>query len=660
MNIQDKTINTLRMLSVDMVQQANSGHPGAPMGMAPMAYALWLNTMKHDPGRPDWPNRDRFILSNGHASALLYSLLHLGGYQDMTMEQLKNFRQWQSITPGHPEHGLAAGVDTTTGPLGQGFANAVGFAIAETMLAARFNRPGFPLVDHHTYVFAGDGCLMEGVASEAASLAGTLRLNKLTVLYDANQVCIEGHTDLTFQEDVGGRFRAYGWQVIQVADGDDHRQVRLALEQAKGADRPTLIICPTTIGFGSVSKAGHHSVHSGALGADEISRSKVALGMPDKPFHVEQAVYDHARECLAWGKKAREDWDALLAAYQAAHPELAAEWARWHSTLDARDLLGEGGLLRQVSGLEAPRFSSGQAINALARLVPNLVGGSADLAPSNKSYIEGGGDYSAENRLGRNLRFGVREHAMAAICNGIALHGGLRVFCATFFVFVDYMKPAVRLSAIMGLPVIFVLTHDSIGVGEDGTTHQPVEQLTALRAMPGLRVIRPCDAGETALAWAQALTSQGPTCLVLAKQDVPQFERTADSFYQGAYVLLPASKREPDLIMMGTGSEVGLLAQAQQQLKEKGIDASVVSMPDMGAFLELPEAERNKVLPPAVTRRLAVEAGATLPWYRLVGPHGRVLGIDRFGASAPIQALYEQYGLTVPAVVALAEELCGG
>jgi transketolase len=643
MNIHEKTINTLRILSAEMVQKANSGHPGAPMGMAPMAYALWLKTMKHDPAKPGWVNRDRFVLSNGHASALLYSLLHLGGYEAMPMDEIKRFRQWQSKTPGHPEHGVP-GVETTTGPLGQGIANAVGFAIAESMLAARFNRPGFPVVDHHTYVFAGDGCMMEGIASEAASLAGTLKLNKLTVLYDDNEISIEGDTDLAFREDVGKRFEAYGWQVIRVQDGNDYAQVLSALEKAQGSELPTLIVCPTYIGYGSAAKQGKASAHGEPLGAEELEKTKQALGMAGEPFQVDEAVYAHAAQCLSQGKKAREAWETLFEAYEAAHPDLARQWKQWHAGLNLKDLLQGGSLMPQKEKAEATRASSGDMIGKLAKLVPNLVGGSADLAPSNKSYIADGGDFSSENRLGRNLRFGVREHAMAAISNGIALHGGLRVFCATFFVFTDYMKAAMRLSAIMRLPVIYVLTHDSIGVGEDGETHQPIEHLAALRATPGMRVIRPCDANETAQAWLTALTSPGPTSLVLTRQNLPQYTQTAQGSEKGGYVLSPSDKAQPDLILMASGSEVSLAVEVQALLKDKGKDASVVSMPCMELFLAQPQAYQNQVLPPQVRKRLAIEAGATMPWYRFVGLDGRVLGLDHFGASAPAEVLFNEFG----------------
>ncbi|NLE19423.1 MAG: transketolase [Clostridiales bacterium] len=656
MSIQEQTVNALRILSAEMVQKANSGHPGAPMGMAPMAYAVWLKTMKHDPGKPDWPNRDRFVLSNGHASALLYSLLHIGGY-DLPMEQIRQFRQWQSLTPGHPEHGLTPGVETTTGPLGQGFSNAVGFAIAECMLAAKFNRPGFDLVDHRSYVFAGDGCMMEGIASEAASLAGTLKLNKLTVLYDDNEISIEGDTDLAFREDVGKRFEAYGWKVLRVKDGNDYRQVLEALEQSKDSDRPTLIVCPTVIGYGSKAKQGTAGAHGEPLGADNLAQAREALGVTGDAFHVDGAVYAHAAECLQKGKDARRNWEKLFKKYEKAHPELAAEWKQWHSPLSLKDLLAEEGLKPGKEKAEATRASSGDAIGKLARLIPNLVGGSADLAPSNKSYIAGGGDFSAENRAGRNLRFGVREHAMAAISNGIALHGGLRVFCATFFVFSDYMKAAMRLSAIMELPVVYVLTHDSIGVGEDGATHQPVEHLAALRATPGMRVMRPCDANETMDAWLSALTHKGPTSLVLTRQNLPQFKETAGMASKGAYLLRPAQKARPDLILMGSGSEVGLLADAQAALREKGVDASLVSVPCMELFLAQPKAYQNKVMPRGVRRRLAAEAGATMPWYRFTGLGGKVLGIDHFGTSAPAERIFREYGFTAENVVKLAEAL---
>ena len=656
MNIQEKTINTLRILSAEMVQKANSGHPGAPMGMAPMAYALWLKTMKHDPSKPDWADRDRFVLSSGHASALIYSLLHLGGYPGMDIGQVKQFRQWQSRTPGHPEYGIA-GVETTTGPLGQGISNAVGFAIAESMLAARFNKPGFPIVDHRTYAIAGDGCMMEGIASEAASLAGTLKLNKLTVLYDDNEISIEGDTDLAFREDVGKRFEAYGWNVIRLRDGNDYQQVLKALEQSENSELPTLIICPTLIGFGCDAKQGKASAHGEPLGADNLAQAKAAMGLGGEAFFVEDAVYAHAAECLKHGREAREKWEALFKDYEAAYPELAAQWKQWHSKLSLQDLLTREGLMPHTEKAEATRASSGNMLNKLAQIIPNLVGGSADLAPSNKSYIKDGGDFSAENRLGRNLHFGVREHAMAAICNGIVLHGGLRVYCATFFVFSDYMKGAMRLSALMRLPVTYILTHDSIGVGEDGETHQPIEHLAALRATPGLRVIRPCDANETAQAWLSALTGEGPACLVLTRQNLTQFRQTAQGSEKGGYVLAPSGKKQPDLILMASGSEVGLMMEAREALKQKGIDASVVSMPCMEDFLAQPADYQERVLPLSVRKRLAAEAGASMPWYRFTGLDGRILALDHFGASAPADTLFKTFGFTAENVTKMAEEL---
>ena len=655
MNIQQKTINTLRVLSADMVQKANSGHPGAPMGMAGMAYAVWLKAMRHDPSQPNWTNRDRFVLSNGHASALLYSLLHIGGY-DLPMEQIKQFRQWQSKTPGHPEHGLTAGVDTSTGPLGQGFANAVGFAIAETMLAAKFNKPGFPLVDHKSYVFAGDGCMMEGITSEAASLAGTLKLNKLVVLYDDNQISIEGDTDLAFTENVPARFLAYGWNVVHVKDANDYAQVEEALRQIEGSDKPNLIVCPTVIGFGSAAKQGKASAHGEPLGKDNLVAVKEAFGLTGD-FQVDQDVYDHAAQCLEHGVDARKAWDEMFKNYEKEYPELAKEWQQWHGELDLAALKQAEGILTLTEKAEATRASSGNALNKLAKLVPNLVGGSADLAPSNKSYITGEGDYSASNRSGRNLRFGVREHGMAAICNGIALHGGLRVYCATFFVFTDYMKAAMRLAAIMELPVTYILTHDSIGVGEDGATHQPIEHLAALRATPGMRVIRPCDAQEAMDAWLLALTHKGPTSLVLTRQNLKQYAATQGQVDKGGYVLSAANKAQPDLILMGSGSEMSLLTDAQEVLRAQGIEASVVSMPSMEIFLKQSKDYQEQVLPMAVRKRLAVEAGASQPWYRFTGLDGKVLGIDRFGASAPAETIFMEYGFTVDNVVKLAQSL---
>lgn len=654
-----QTINTIRMLSADMVQVANSGHPGAPMGMAPMAYAVWMHTMRHDPAAPQWRDRDRFVLSNGHASALLYSLLHLSGYP-MPMEEIKRFRQYQSITPGHPEHGLTPGVETTTGPLGQGFANAVGFAMAETMLAAHFNRPDFPIVDHKTYVLAGDGCMMEGITSEAASLAGTLALNKLVVLYDDNEISIEGSTDLAFREDVPKRFESYGWRVLHVEDANDYQLVLNALKLAENSDKPTLIVCPTIIGYGSAAKQGTASAHGEPLGSDNLLAAKQALGMTEEHFSISQDVYAHVKERMSKGQQAHKEWQELFAAYVEKYPQLAKEWEVWHQELNQQELLDTKELWQHKGASEATRSSSGNMIAELSALVPNLVGGSADLAPSNKSSIPEGGSYSANNRGGRVLHFGVREHAMAAVSNGMVLHGGLKVFCATFFVFTDYMKGAMRLSAIMEQPLIYVLTHDSIGVGEDGATHQPVEHLAALRATPNMRVVRPCDARETTAAWIAALTLKGPTCLVLTRQNLPQYEQTGEGLLRGGYVLSPASKQQHDLVLMASGSEVQLVMDAQKQLEQEGIACSVVSMPCMELFLKQDQSYQDSVLPPQARRRLAVEAGATMPWYRFVGLEGRVIGLDSFGASAPAEELFEAFHFTVDNVVDTAKELMKG
>jgi len=655
MDIQERTINTLRLLSADMVQKANSGHPGAPMGMAPMAYALWMHTLKHNPKDPKWPDRDRFVLSNGHASALLYSLLHLSGY-GLSMDELKQFRQWGSQTPGHPEYELTAGVETTTGPLGQGFANAVGLAIAETMLAAHFNRPSFPVVDHRTYAFAGDGCMMEGISSEAASLAGTLALSKLTVLYDDNEISIEGSTDLSFREDVGLRFEAYGWQVIRVKDGNDYAQVLAALDAAKDAIKPCLIVCPTIIGFGSAAKQGKSSAHGEPLGTENLAQTRLALHINNVAFGVEDEVYAHVAACLEKNQMAETSWETLFADYEKQYPDLTEEWHQWHGKLDSKALLSLEDL-GSAKGVEATRSISGDIINLLAKRIPNLVGGSADLAPSTKTLIKDGGDYSAHNRAGRNLHFGVREHGMAAICNGMVLHGGLIVFCATFFVFSDYMKGAMRLSAIMKLPLIYVLTHDSIGVGEDGATHQPIEHLAALRATPNMQVIRPCDRHETLMAWNAALTSKLPNCLVLSRQNLQQQTGSDERALRGAYVLSKEQGSEAQIILLGSGSEISLLLGAQAHLREKGWDARVVSVPCMERFLQQSEAYQEQVLPRHVRRRLAVEAGASMPWYRFVGLDGRVVAMDHFGSSAPAELLYQQYGFTVEHVLDVAEDM---
>ena len=639
-----RCINTIRVLAADAVQKANSGHPGAPMGMAPMAYALWQKEMRHSPRNPKWPNRDRFVLSSGHASALLYTLLHLYGY-GLTMDDLKAFRQWGSKTPGHPEYGHTVGVETTTGPLGQGVANAVGFAMAEAHLAAKFNRPGFPIVDHYTYAICGDGCMMEGIASEAASLAGTLGLGKLILLYDDNDISIEGNTNIAMREDVPARFAAYGWHVQKVQDGNDADQIAAAVEAAKQDLRPSLIVVPTTIGYGCPAKAGKASAHGEPLGAENLAATKAFLGMSEESFHVDAEVYAHAAEKVEAGAADEQAWNDLFARYAQAYPDLAKEWDLWHADKLPFDFESDADLW-SFDGPAATRATSGTVLNKLAQRVPNFFGGSADLASSNMSDIKGAGDFSKENYAGGNLHFGVREHAMAAICNAIALHGGLRAYAATFFVFSDYMKNAMRLSALMKLPVTYILTHDSIGVGEDGPTHEPIEQLAGLRATPNLLVFRPADGKETTAGWEVALTSGLPTCLVLTRQNLPQYEGSGVAALKGGYVLADSDKPTPDAILMASGSEVEQAMGAKALLKEQGVDVRVVSMPCMELFDKQDAAYRESVLPAAVRARVAVEAGATMPWYKYVGLDGAVIGLDHYGASAPAKLLFEQFGFT--------------
>jgi len=648
-------INTIRTLTMDAVQQASSGHPGLPMGAATMGYVLWTRFLKHDPADPSWPDRDRFVLSAGHGCMLLYSLLHLTGY-DLPLNELKRFRQWGSRTPGHPEYGLTVGVEATAGPLGQGFAMGVGMAIAQSMLAARFNRPGHIIVDHYTYAIVSDGDLMEGITSEAASLAGHLRLGKLIYLYDDNKITIEGSTDLAFSEDVGKRFESYGWDV-QSVDGNDILGLEAALRAAQNeTERPSLIIAHTHIAYGSPNKQDSASAHGAPLGEEEVRLTKQALGWdPDATFHVPAKALAHFRRALDAGAAARTAWQERFSAYQEAYPELAREWGRimnhdlpegWESHLPE---FGSAGPL-------ATRAASGKVLNALAKHVPELVGGSADLAPSNKTYLEGHGDYGAEDRGGRNLHFGIREHAMGAILNGMALHGGWIAYGATFLVFCDYMRPAIRLAALMELPVIYVFTHDSIAVGEDGATHEPVEQLATLRATPNLIVIRPADASETLTAWKAALERKdGPVALILARQKVPTIDRSshapADGLFRGAYVLVDSSSGRPDLILLATGSEVSLALAARDRLEQEGVGTRVVSMPSWKLFEAEPLEYQEAVLLPEVTARLAIEAGVAQGWWRYVGTKGDVLSVERFGASAPGEVVLKEYGFTVQNVV---------
>jgi transketolase len=655
------TVNTIRILAAEAVQKANSGHPGLPMGAAPMAYALWAEQMKFNPKNPGWADRDRFILSAGHGSMLLYTLLHLFGY-DLPLEELKSFRQYGSKTPGHPEYGHTVGVEVTTGPLGQGLANGVGMAMAEAYLSAKFNRPDSKIVDHYTFVLAGDGCLMEGVSAEAASLAGTLGLGKLIVLYDSNSITIEGSTSIAFREDTAKRFEAYGWQVLKVHDGNDTDAIGNAIKAAKQELlRPTLIAVTTEIGYGCPAKQGKASAHGEPLGAENLVAAKQTLGWQyEEPFHVPQEVKEHLSRTADRGKKAEEDWNALWTEYRKKYPELAAEWSLWHYEGLAEDLnlLGSPEFWQSGEKANATRSSSGDVLNRLAQRIPNLIGGSADLAPSNKSYMNGRGDFSPENPSGSNLHFGVREHAMAAIANGLTLHGGLRAYVSTFFVFCDYMKPSMRMAALMGLPVIYVLTHDSIGVGEDGPTHQPVEQLASLRSIPNFTVFRPADAKETAAGWYAALTrKKSPTALVLTRQNLPQYAETGKEALKGAYILVDSAKSEPDILLMASGSEVQLVYEAGKRLQAAGIDARVVSMPSWELFEEQTEEYKESILPKKVRARLAVEAGVSLGWQRYTGLDGDILSIDRFGASAPAEKLFEKFGFTVENVLKRATDL---
>ncbi len=656
--IDQLTINTIRILSAESVQKANSGHPGLPLGAAPMAYELWAKHMKHNSENPNWFDRDRFILSAGHGSMLLYSLLHLFGY-GLTIEDLKQFRQFDSKTPGHPEYGHTTGVETTTGPLGQGFANAVGMAMAEAYLAARFNRPNHPIVDHYTYTLVGDGCLMEGISSEAASLAGTLQLGKLIALYDSNQISIEGSTDVAFTEDVAKRFEAYHWQVLKVEDGNDIDAIGRAIEEAKKeTSKPTIIIIKTQIGYGS-PKQGKASAHGEPLGIDNLAATKDILQWSfEEEFYVPDEVRAHMYQCQLKGQKEEKKWNSIWESYRVTYPDLAKEWEQWHSKELPFDLLQDEEFWKFDHKSVATRNASGEVLNRLAKIIPNLIGGSADLSPSTKTIMKDKGHFSAKDYSGANLHFGVREHAMAAIANGLALHGGLISYVSTFFVFSDYMKGSMRLSALMGLPVVYVLTHDSIGVGEDGPTHEPIEHLAAIRSIPNFTVFRPADSKETAAGWYHAITHQtGPTALVLTRQNLPYYSETSKDALKGAYILVDSEKTTPDLILIATGSEVELVYEAQKVLKEKGIDARVVSMPSMELFDAQSEEYKNKVLPKNVRARLAVEAASSFGWHKYTGIDGDTICIDTFGASAPAAKLFEHFGFTVDNVVQKAIEL---
>jgi len=656
-DVDELCINTIRMLSADAVQKANSGHAGMPMGAAAMTYVLWTRFLKHNPTNPSWPDRDRFVLSAGHGSALLYSLLHLTGY-DLSLEALKNFRQWGSQTPGHPEFLHTPGVETTTGPLGQGFANAVGLAIAERFLAAHFNRPGHAIVSHHTYAIVSDGDLMEGVSHEAASLAGHLGLGKLIYLYDDNHISIEGNTDIAFTEDRAARFEAYGWQVQKVKDGNDMAAIEKALLSAQKEDlRPSLIAVRTHIGYGSPHKQDSASAHGEPLGPEEIKLTKENLGWPLEPeFHIPKEALNRFRKAVESGKQREGEWQERFSAYAKAYPELAKEWSQWLSNdLPAGWDQDLPYFSADKKGM-ATRVASGKALNAIAPNLPNLIGGSADLAPSNKTVLNGADFFQKDSYHGRNYHFGVREHGMGSILNGIALHGGLIPYGGTFLIFSDYMRPPIRLAAMMGLKVIYIFTHDSIGLGEDGPTHQPVEQLAALRAIPNLTVIRPCDANETAEAWRVALNSkQGPIALALTRQNVPTLDRNkfapADGLDRGAYILKDAPDGKPDLILLASGSEVPIAIEAAEKLEKKDLTVRVVSMPSWELFERQSQEYQHEVLPSDINARVAIEAGITQGWHPYVGANGRVMGIDHFGASAPYQILYEKFELTSEKVV---------
>ena len=655
-------INTIRFLAVDTVQRANSGHPGTPMGAAPMAYVLWDRFLKHNPGDPQWPDRDRFILSPGHASALLYALLHVSGY-DLPMEELKRFRQWGSKTPGHPEYGLTPGVEMTTGSLGQGFAHGVGMAVAERWLADHYNRAGHEIIDHYIYAIVSDGDLQEGVASEAGSLAGTLRLGKLIYLYDDNDISIEGNTDIAFAENVAQRFQAYGWHVIGPIDGMDPEVVDTAIRMSQAEKtRPSLIICRTVIGYGSPNKAGTASAHGEPLGEDELILTKENLGWTFEPFTVPEMAQAHLGQAKERGRQQQDQWLSRMEAYRKAYPTDAAELEG-----ELRGDLQEGwdqGLEQLFPAGLAPmatREASGQVMNAIVDRVHSFTGGSADLAPSTKTLLKDHGNYGFEEYCGHNLHFGVREHAMGAISNGMALHGGIIPYTATFLIFSDYMRPPIRLAALMGLGVIYIFTHDSIGLGEDGPTHQPIEQLLALRSIPDLVVLRPADATETVEAWRVAIARRhGPTVLVMGRQNLPVLDRetyaSAGGVARGGYVIRDSSG-EPEVILIGTGSEVHIALDAGHMLREKGIQARVVSLPSWELFDAQPLEYRTTVLPPQIRARVSIEAASRLGWERYTGLDGVAIGMSGFGASAPASVLYQEFGITAQRMAEEAESL---
>lgn len=653
MNIEQKSVNAIRVLAADTVQKANSGHPGMPLGSAAMAYELWANHLTHNPKNPKWVNRDRFILSAGHASSLLYSLLHLFGY-GLTIEDMKNFRQDNSLTPGHPEYGHTVGVEATTGPLGAGMGMAVGMAMAQAHMAATFNTEDYNIIDHYTFVLGGDGCMEEGISSEAFSLAGTLGLSKLIVLYDSNNITIEGNTDLAFTEDVNKRMEAFGFQTLTVEDGNNLEEISKAIELAKAEKtKPSFITVKTKIAFGCPAKEGSESSHGSPLGEENVKALRDNLGWEEQEaFVIPQDVYDNFAQKAKKGQEAEDNWNKLFKAYCEKYPEKKALWDKYFAVIDDEKLLNCDEFWSYEDKPQATRSLSGNMINFLAKIMPNFWGGSADLGPSNKTVIKDGGSFSKNNYLGRNIHYGVREFAMAAIANGITLYGGTKTFVGTFFVFSDYLKPMARLAALMKIPVTYVLTHDSIGVGEDGPTHEPIEQLAMLRAMPNINVFRPADATETAAAWYSAITSKNtPTVLALSRQNLPQIEGSSKEALKGGYIIAESIKSKPDAIIIASGSEVSLAVEAKKELMEKGFDIRVVSMPCMDIFEQQSDEYKEKILPQTVEKRLVVEAGSSICWGKYLGFKGKSVTIDTFGASAPANVLFKKYGFTVENVV---------
>ena len=653
MNIEQKSVNAIRVLAADTVQKANSGHPGMPLGSAAMAYELWANHLTHNPKNPKWVNRDRFILSAGHASSLLYSLLHLFGY-GLTIEDMKNFRQDNSLTPGHPEYGHTVGVEATTGPLGAGMGMAVGMAMAQAHMAATFNTEDYNIIDHYTFVLGGDGCMEEGISSEAFSLAGTLGLSKLIVLYDSNNITIEGNTDLAFTEDVNKRMEAFGFQTLTVEDGNNLEEISKAIELAKAEKtKPSFITVKTKIAFGCPAKEGSESSHGSPLGEENVKALRDNLGWEEQEaFVIPQDVYDNFAQKAKKGQEAEDNWNKLFKAYCEKYPEKKKLWDKYFAVIDDEKLLNCDEFWSYEDKPQATRSLSGNMINRLAKIMPNFWGGSADLGPSNKTVIKDGGSFSKNNYLGRNIHYGVREFAMAAIANGITLYGGTKTFVGTFFVFSDYLKPMARLAALMKIPVTYVLTHDSIGVGEDGPTHEPIEQLAMLRAMPNINVFRPADATETAAAWYSAITSKNtPTVLALSRQNLPQIEGSSKEALKGGYIIAESIKAKPDAIIIASGSEVSLAVDAKKELMEKGFDIRVVSMPCMDIFEQQSDEYKEKILPQTVEKRLVVEAGSSICWGKYLGLKGKSVTIDTFGASAPANVLFKKYGFTVENVV---------